>query len=120
MAEQFTSIDEYIANFPPDEQIILEAVRRTIRNVVPTADEAIAYRMPTFTLDGKSLVHFAGWKHHISLYPVPAADAVLEQDLAPYRSARSTVRFLLRDPIPYDVIERVVVLLLRRRLGGEL
>jgi len=117
MADHFTSVDEYIAAFPPEVQVILEDVRRTIHAVIPTACETMAYRMPTFTLDGKPLVHFAGWRHHISVYPVPVADEVLEQDLAPYRSAKSTVRFLLQEPIPYPLIERIVILLFGRRSG---
>ena len=86
---QFTSVDEYIGSFPADVQAILEAVRRTIRKVVPTAGETISYQMPTITLDGTALLYFAGWKHHISRYPAPTGDEVFAQDLAPYTSAKS-------------------------------
>jgi uncharacterized protein YdhG (YjbR/CyaY superfamily) len=119
VAEQFTTIDQYISSFPEDVQIILEAVRRSIRNVVPAAGEAISYRIPAITLDGRRLVYFAAWKHHIALYPLPEADEALERELAPYLAAKATVRFSFREPIPYDLIERLVALLVQQRGGGQ-
>jgi uncharacterized protein YdhG (YjbR/CyaY superfamily) len=74
--------------------------------------------MPTFTVGGSALVHVAAWKQHIALYPVPTGDEAFERDIAPYRAAKSTARFPLRSPIPYDLIARLVVLLLEGR-GGE-
>ncbi len=120
MADQPATIDEYISAFPADVQIILEKVRRSIRRAAPTAGETISYQMPTITLNGRYLVYFAAWKHHIALYPVPASDEAFERELAPYRAAKGTVRFLLRKPIPYDLIERWVALLVRQRVdSGE-
>jgi uncharacterized protein YdhG (YjbR/CyaY superfamily) len=115
VAEQFATIDQYVGSFPEDVQVVLQEVRRTIRNVVPAAGETISYRIPAMTLDGRHLVYFAAWKHHISLYPVPAADEDLERELAPYLAGRGTVRFPLREPIPYDLIERLVALLVQQR-----
>jgi uncharacterized protein YdhG (YjbR/CyaY superfamily) len=119
MADKFASIDDYISSFPEDVQIILEQVRRTIRNAVPTAEETIRYQIPTVTLNGRHLVYFAAWKHHIGLYPVPVADEAFEQELAPYRAARGTVRFPLREPIPYDIIERLAALLVKQRVNSR-
>jgi uncharacterized protein YdhG (YjbR/CyaY superfamily) len=120
VADQFATIDDYIGSFPEDVQIILEKVRRTIRNAAPGADETISYQMPTITLNGKSLVYFAAWKHHIALYPIPTADEAFEQELAPYRAAKATLRFPFRKPIPYDLIERLVTLVVKQRVdSGE-
>ncbi|XGU20181.1 iron chaperone [Rhodococcus sp. 3Y1] len=77
MAE-FVTIDEYIASFPTDVQPALESIRETIHNTVPGLDETISYQMPTMTVNGKNLIHFAGWKNHISMYPLPAGDAEFE------------------------------------------
>jgi uncharacterized protein YdhG (YjbR/CyaY superfamily) len=115
VAETFATIDEYIGSFPTDVQVVLEEVRRTIHDTVPEADEAISYQIPTITLDGKYLVYFAGWKHHVSLYPLPDVDAALEQQLAPYRSGKGTVRFPLGEPIPHELIKELVRLLLQQR-----
>jgi len=118
MADQFATVDDYIGSFPEDVQIILEKVRRTIRNVVPTGEETVSYQIPTITLNGKYLVYFAAWERHISIYPLPAADEALERDLAPYRAGKGTARFPLRKPIPYDLIERLVALLVRQRVDS--
>ncbi|MGW6278776.1 iron chaperone [Kribbella sp. NPDC055071] len=78
---KFSSVDEYIASFPADVREVLEEVRRTIRAVVPAAGEKISYDIPTITLDGKSLLHFSAWKHHLAVYPVPPVDEALAADL---------------------------------------
>ncbi len=66
------SIDEYISGFPDEIRVLLEEIRKTIRNAAPEATEAISYQMPTFRLNG-NLVHFAAFKNHIGLYPAPPA-----------------------------------------------
>jgi uncharacterized protein YdhG (YjbR/CyaY superfamily) len=119
MADQkFGSVGEYIGSFPADVQAILEQVRRAILDAVPGAAETISYHMPTITLDGRLLLHFAGWKHHISLYPAPAGDEAFERRLGPYRSARSTLKFPLSQPVPYDLIAQVARLRVRQRQDG--
>ena len=114
MAGRHATVDDYIKSFPEDVQIVLEKVRQTILDVVPTAGETIKYDMPTMTLDGKSLVHFAAWKNHISLYPMATGDAAFEREMEPYAGDKGTVKFPLREPIRYDLIERLVTLLAKR------
>lgn len=118
MARQFATIDDYISAFPDDVQIILQEVRRTIRNAAPAAEEIISYQIPTITLNGRHLIYFAAWKRHISLYPIPSTDEAFERELAPYRAAKSTLRFPLREPIPYDLIGRLVVLRVQQQVNS--
>jgi len=92
-------------------------VRRRILTVFPEAGETISYQIPAMTLRGKTLVHFAAWKHHISLYPVPDTDPAFAAELAPYLAGRGTLRFGLGEPIPDGLIERVVTLLAQQRHG---
>jgi uncharacterized protein YdhG (YjbR/CyaY superfamily) len=115
VADQFATIDEYISSFPADARAALEQVRQAIHEAAPTALETISYQMPTITLDGRSLVHFAAWAHHLGLYPVPAGDDEFERAVAPYRAAKSSVRFPLGEPLPTELVERIVGLLVRRR-----
>lgn len=68
----FKNIDEYIDTFPKDVQEILEKIRNTIKKAVPKVQETISYQMPTFKLNGKNMVHFAGYKNHIGFYPTPS------------------------------------------------
>jgi uncharacterized protein YdhG (YjbR/CyaY superfamily) len=108
MADQkFASVDDYIGSFPADVQPLLGKVRQAILAAVPGAGETISYQIPTITLGGKRLLYFAGWKHHISLYPAPRGDEALERQLGPYRSEKSTLKFPLAEPVPYDLIEQV-------------
>jgi uncharacterized protein YdhG (YjbR/CyaY superfamily) len=100
-------IDEYIAGYPAEVQKILERVRRTVRKAAPKAEEAIKYGIPTLTLDG-NLVSFAAYKKHIGLYPTPAGDETYQKECARYKAEKSTLRFPLDEPIPYDLISRTV------------
>lgn len=108
------NIDEYIAAFPKDVQEILQKVRVTIAKTVPDAQEAIKYAIPTFVLNENNLVHFAGYKSHIGVYPAPHA---LPKTLAKYQTGKGTLQFPLDEPIPYDAIAKVVKLLLKERVG---
>ena len=101
------SIDEYIAGFDPEVREILEAIRRTIREAAPEAAEVISYQMPAFKQHG-ILVYFAAWKKHIGLYPPVSGDAELEQAVAPYAGEKGNLQFPLNEPMPFDLIERIV------------
>ena len=110
------SIDEYIAAFPPEVQAILQRIRSTVRNAAPDGQEIISYRMPAFTLNG-ILVYFAAFKKHIGLYPPVSGDASLEKAIAPYAGEKGNLRFPLDQPIPYDLIERIVKLRVKQNLA---
>ena len=116
--QQFASVEEYIGSFPAGVQAILEQVRRAILDAVPGAGETISYHIPTITLGGRPLLYLAGWKRHISVYPAPAGDEALERRLGQYRSAKSTLKFPLSQPVPYDLIAQVAKLSQRRREDG--
>jgi uncharacterized protein YdhG (YjbR/CyaY superfamily) len=111
MAAEFATVEEYIGSFPDEVQDILREVRRTIQAAVPEASERISYQMAACTLGGRDLVYFAGWKRHVSVYPVPTEDADLTQELAPYLAQRGTLRFPFGKPVPYPLIGRVAAAL---------
>jgi uncharacterized protein YdhG (YjbR/CyaY superfamily) len=116
----FTTIDGYISTFPADIQAILENVRQAIQKAAPEAIETITYGIPTFNLNGKHLVFFAGWKHHISLYPLPAGDEAFQQEISHYKRAKGTIQFPLDKPIPYDLVEQIVTLLMKEKPEREM
>jgi uncharacterized protein YdhG (YjbR/CyaY superfamily) len=109
-------IDEYIAGFPEDVRAVLQQVRSTIRRAAPEAEETISYAIPTFKLAGKYLIYFAGHTKHVGLYPVPAADGELGEEIASYQAGKGTLRFPLDRPIPFDLITKVVQLRARENL----
>lgn len=101
------NIDEYIRMFPGDVQKTLETIRQTIRKAAPEAEETINYQIPTFRLNG-NLVHFAAFKNHIGFYPTPSAIEAFKNELSKYDSAKGSVKFPLNEPIPLDLIRKIV------------
>jgi uncharacterized protein YdhG (YjbR/CyaY superfamily) len=103
------TIDEYIAGFPPMVRSILKKIRATDRGAAPDAQEVISYRMPAFK-QGGILIYFAGFKAHIGVFPPVSGDARLEKAVARYAGPKGNLRFPLDEPIPYDLIRRIVAL----------
>jgi len=102
------SIDAYIATFPDAIQAILQTLRATIHAAAPDAVEKISYQMPTFALHG-NLIYFAAWKKHIGLYPVSGAVwKTFADELAPYDVDKGSIRFPIDQPLPLDLISRIV------------
>jgi uncharacterized protein YdhG (YjbR/CyaY superfamily) len=103
-----SSIDEYIGEFPTETQKVLEELRALIRASAPDATETISYAIPTFDLNGKHLVHFAGYEKHIGFYPVPSGVEAFKEELKPYKVGKGSVQFPLGQPLPTDLIRRIV------------
>jgi uncharacterized protein YdhG (YjbR/CyaY superfamily) len=102
-----TTIDGYIDAFPAEVQSILQEMRAAIRSVIPDAEEAIAYGIPTFRLSGRNVVHFGGFKKHIGFYPTPSGAEQFKEALAAYPGSKGTVQFPLDRPIPYDLVREI-------------
>jgi len=105
--DQPTTIDEYIAAFPPGVRAKLEKIRAAIHEAAPEAKERMAYRMPAFSQDG-DLAFFAAFKAHIGFYPLPAAMEAFRERLAPYKTAKGSVQFPLDEEPPYELIKDMV------------
>ena len=107
------SIDDYIAWFPPDTQARLEEVRALIREEAPDATETISYAIPTFDLKGRHLCHFAAFTNHLSFFPTGKGADAFADELKAYKGGRGTVQFPYSQPLPVDLIRRMV----RYRVG---
>jgi uncharacterized protein YdhG (YjbR/CyaY superfamily) len=105
--QEFRTIDEYIATFPEDIQGKLKQIRATIKAAAPDATEKISYQMPTFFLNG-NLVHFAAFKNHIGFYPTASGVAHFTTELASYQTSKGAIQFPLDQPIPFDLVTRIV------------
>jgi uncharacterized protein YdhG (YjbR/CyaY superfamily) len=101
------NIDEYIAGFPESVRAILKEMRATIRKAAPQATEKISYQIPTFFLKG-NLVHFGAFKDHISFFPTSSGIEKFKHELSVYEKSRGTVRFPMDQPIPLDLIAKIV------------
>jgi len=117
--KQNKTIDEYIKSFPKDVQPILEKIRQTIRKAAPGSVETISYQMPTFKLNGKGLVYFAGYRNHIGFYPVPSGVAAFKKELSPYKQGKGSVQFPIDEPIPYDLVRRIVQFRIKETSGKK-
>jgi uncharacterized protein YdhG (YjbR/CyaY superfamily) len=103
----YSSIDEYIATFPEDIQKKLQNIRATIKAAAPEAQEKISYQLPTYFLKG-NLVHFAAFKNHIGFFPVPSGMEAFKDELSVYETSKGGVRFPLNQPLPLELITRIV------------
>ncbi len=101
------TVEEYIAEFPTDVQAILLKLRALVKEHAPQAEERISYRMPGYYLNGP-LVYFAAFKRHIGLFPTAADLGPLEAELAGYKRSKGTIQLPLAQPMPYDLVVRIV------------
>lgn len=111
--KNFASVDEYINSFSGETKATLENLRAFIKELLPNSKETISYQMPTFNVNGKYVIYFAGWKKHISLYPVPSGDSAFNAEIADYITGRGTIQFPLDKPIPYNLVKKIVEFRLR-------
>ena len=101
------NIDEYIGGFPNDVQEVLENVRMTIHKAAPDAKEKISYSMPAFEQNG-IVVYFAAFKNHIGLYALPSGHSAFKEALSKHKSGKGSVQFPLNQPMPFDLITKIV------------
>lgn len=106
------NIDQYIALFAPEVQKRLSDIRKMVHEQVPEVEETIKYNMPTFFLQG-NLLHFAAYKNHIALYPAPGGDSDLTKEIKRYIKGKSTLQFPLKKDLPYDLIRKIIIELVR-------
>jgi uncharacterized protein YdhG (YjbR/CyaY superfamily) len=106
---KYASVDEYMANLPEDRRAVMEALRRTVAEAAPQATEAISYNMPALRLNGKFLISYEAFKNHYSLFPwTDRMAAELGDELNPYMHGKGTLRFPAQEPIPTDLVARIV------------
>lgn len=108
MKQTFLTVEAYIESFPENVQLILNELRKLIKKNAPDAVERIAYQMPAYQLHKKPLVYFAAYKHHIGFYATPIAHSEFSEALSRYKQGKGSVQFPLDEPMPYDLIERMV------------
>jgi uncharacterized protein YdhG (YjbR/CyaY superfamily) len=113
------TVDEYIAGFPLEVAERLQGIREVIVAEVPHPQEKVRYGIAAVMLGGRYALHFAGWKKHIGLYPVPRLDEPLESEIAPYRAEKDSVVFPHSKPVPYELIGRVTRAIVARRAVSQ-
>ncbi|MEV7693016.1 DUF1801 domain-containing protein [Microbacterium sp. NPDC089189] len=117
--EQSSSVDAYIAGFPPEVAARMTQVREAILAEVPGAEEKMRYGIAAVMLGGRYALHYAGWKQHIGLYPVPVLPQPLESEVAPLRSGADTVVLRHAVPLPVDLISRIARAIVAQRAAAD-
>jgi len=111
----FRTMEEYIRTFPENVQRILQSLRQAIKATAPEAVETISYQIPTFKLKG-NLVHFAAFTNHIGFYPDPSAIEAFRDQLSPYSFSKGAIRFPIHEPIPLDLVKKMVAYRVKQHL----
>ena len=106
--EPKNEIDLYIQQFPENVQDILGSIRKIIKENAPEAEELIAYGMPGYKTNKKPLVYFAAFKNHIGFYATPSGHGEFQEELSKYKQGKGSVQFPLDQPMPYELIEKMV------------
>jgi len=100
-------VQKYLAAQSPDARRALRKIRAVVRSTAPGAVEVFSYGIPGFRLEGRPLVWCAGWKRHVSLYPI-GAKLLRPAELERYETSKGTIRFPLDEPLPAALVKRLV------------
>lgn len=106
--KQAETIDEYISGYPENVQSLLKKMRKAIKESAPDAEESITYLIPTFKLNGRRLVYFAAFKNHIAFFPTTTGREIFGKELSTYKGGKGTIQFPLDEPIPFDLVAKIV------------
>lgn len=101
-------VNEYIAKQPSPQKEILLKIRELIRKLIPMAEEKMSYGAPAFRMNDKQIL-YAAFKNHVGIYPEPEIIEKFKEELKDYETAKGTIKFSLDKPIPYDLIEKIII-----------
>jgi len=109
-------VDEYLRGIEEPKRSTLEALRRTILEIVPDAEQVISYRVPAFRVDGETVAGFAAFRNHLSY--LPFSGSVLSQladELESYTMTKSALHFPADRPLPKTLVKKLIAV----RRGGN-
>lgn len=109
------TVDEYIKQQSENVQVILSQIRKIILDAAPSAEEKISYKMPAY-FDHGALVYFAAFTNHIGFYSLPSGTAAFQKELGKYKMGKGSIQFPLDQPIPLDLIKKIVLFRLKENI----
>jgi uncharacterized protein YdhG (YjbR/CyaY superfamily) len=104
-----TTVSDYLNNITPDQRKEYERLRTIVKGIAPNAVETISYGMPTFKVNGKPLIYFGAFKHHMSLFPTPGPAEQLKDKLTSYKVSKGTIQFTFDNPLPDSLIKDIIL-----------
>ena len=99
-----------MSSVPATTKSILQTLRMAVKEAAPDAEEVISYNIPTLKLNGTYLIYFAGYKEHVSLYPIPKGNDTFQKEISPYVAGKGTIKFPIDKPLPLGLITKIVKL----------
>lgn len=111
------TVDEYIGQFDGEARKRLLRLRKIVAATAPEADEGIMYGLVGYKLNKKPLVYFGAFSHHIGFYATPEGHAGFAAELSKYKQGKGSVQFPLDQPLPDDLVKRMVSFK-KQQLGG--
>jgi uncharacterized protein YdhG (YjbR/CyaY superfamily) len=99
--------EEYFRSFPPSTRKLLDQMRDTVRKAAPGATEDMKYGLPTLVLNGKNLLHYGAYAHHVGFYPTPSVLLAFEKEISGYKHSKGAVQFSLDQPLPLGLVSRM-------------
>ena len=112
------SITEYIDAAPKEAQKKLREMRACIRAAAPGAKESLKWGMPAFSYR-RILVMFAGFKNHVGFYPTPSAVKAFTKELAKFETAKGSIQFPLKKPLPLSLIRKITKFRVRESMEED-
>jgi uncharacterized protein YdhG (YjbR/CyaY superfamily) len=107
-------IDRYLAALDEPKRSTLEALRKSIMEIVPEAEQGISYGMPAFKVKGKAVAGFAAFKNHLSYMPHSGSVlATLPDDVAPYETSKGSLKFSIDKPLPKRLVKKLIATRMR-------
>jgi len=109
MPAKFKTIDDYLATVDSDKRAVLEKLRKTIKSIVPKAEECFSYGLPAFRLNGKPIAAFAAAAKHCAYYPMSGSViAALKEELKDYETSKGAIRFQADKPLPATLVRKLL------------
>ena len=118
MAPKPKNIDQYMEGLPTGTKKMLQQIRSTVKKTAPGVEEVISYSIPAFKFNKKVLLYFAGWSDHVSIYPVPKANATLQKQISRYQTGRGTLQFPLDKPLAVKLDSSIVKMRVKENAPG--
>jgi uncharacterized protein YdhG (YjbR/CyaY superfamily) len=104
-----SDVDEYLRGLEEPKRSTLQALRRTILEIVPDAEQVISYGVPAFRVGGETVAGFAAFRDHLSY--LPFSGSVLSQlagELEGYSMTKSALHFPVDRPLPKTLVRKLV------------
>jgi uncharacterized protein YdhG (YjbR/CyaY superfamily) len=109
MPAKFKTIDDYLTTVDADKRAVLEKHRKTIKSIVPKAEECFSYGLPAFRLNGKPVAAFAAAAKHCAYYPMSGSVvAALKDELNDYETSKGAIRFQADKPLPAALVRKLI------------